>query len=53
MATKKKPAEFTVTSSRLVLAGQARDEGDVVTEAELQGCNIEALIRAGHLKKGS
>ena len=37
---------YIVTSSRLV-AG--RKTGEIVSGTELDGCNIEALVAAGHL----
>lgn len=39
---------FTVTSDRL--AGAKR--GDTVTEEQLEGCNVDALVAGGHLVEG-
>jgi len=37
---------YTVQSDRLV----GHDKGDIVTDADLEGANVPALIAAGHLK---
>jgi hypothetical protein len=36
---------YTVTSALLVFA----NEGSTVTDADCEGCNIDALVEGGHL----
>ena len=36
---------YTVTSTLLVFASA----GSIVTDADCEGCNVEALIEGGHL----
>jgi len=42
-------ANYIVTSNRLV----GYEPGDVITDADLEGANIDALIEAGHLSTQS
>lgn len=43
--------EFEVVLDNVVIARQRMEPGSVVKRSQFPGCNVEALVASGHLKK--